>query len=66
MLPLVFVWIVAAAVIGFLGRNLRFRFWGYFFASVLLTPIIGILLLIAAVPTRDMRARRATLGKVKR
>ena len=55
MFPLVVLWIIGAAIIGFLGRNLRFRFWGYFFASILLTPIIGLLLLIAAVPTKQMR-----------
>ena len=38
-----------------LGRRLRFGFWGYFFVSVFLTPIIGLLMLIAAVPTKHMR-----------
>ncbi|MDP2320773.1 MAG: hypothetical protein Q8O42_15705 [Acidobacteriota bacterium] len=60
MIPLIAAWLVLAIIIGFFGRNRRFRFWGYFFASVLLTPIIGLLLLIAAIPVRQHRpvARR--------
>ena len=60
MIPLIAAWLVLAIIIGFFGRNLRFRFWGYFFASVLLTPIVGVLLLIAAIPVRHPRpvARR--------
>ena len=47
---LVLAYIAASLAIAMLGRNLRFRFWGYFFASILLTPIVGLLLLIAAIP----------------
>jgi len=35
--------------IGVLGRNTRFGFWGNFFASLLFTPIIGLLLVVASV-----------------
>lgn len=55
MIPLIAAWLVLAVIIGFFGRNRRFRFWGYFFASVLLTPIIGLLLLIAAIPVKPAR-----------
>jgi hypothetical protein len=55
MVPLVVIWLFLAMVIGWLGRNLRFRFWGYFFASILLTPVIGLLLLVAAVPVKPRR-----------
>jgi hypothetical protein len=47
---LVLSYLFCCLVIAVMGRKLRFRFWGYFFASVLLTPIIGTLLLIAAIP----------------
>lgn len=33
-------------IIGYLGRNKKMGFWGYFFATLLLTPFIGALLLI--------------------
>ena len=57
MVMLIPFWVAGAIVIGFLGRKQRFGFWGYFFASIMLTPIIGMLILIAATPTRE--ARRA-------
>jgi hypothetical protein len=33
------VWLLGAILIGFFGRHRRFGFWGYFFASILLSPI---------------------------
>jgi hypothetical protein len=39
--------LVATVTLAFLGRNRRFGFWGYFFASLLLTPIVGWLLYVA-------------------
>ena len=42
-------------LIGFLGRYRKFGFWGYFFGSLLLTPLIGIILLLASDPKRDRR-----------
>ncbi len=47
-LNLSFAYIAVCLVIGFWGRNRRFGFWGYFFASALLTPAIGALLVIAS------------------
>jgi hypothetical protein len=46
-------WILGSLVIAFLGSKLRFGFWGYFFASLLLTPIMGILLLAAGYPPKQ-------------
>jgi hypothetical protein len=39
--------LLASLLIAVLGRNRRFGFWGYFFASILLTPLIGLLLYLA-------------------
>ena len=47
--------VIFAIVIGFFGRKYRFGFWGYFFMSILLTPVVGILALIAAIPTDRKR-----------
>lgn len=55
MLAIIPAWIIAAILIGFFGRRYRFGFWGYFFASVLLTPVIGLLMLIAATPTSELK-----------
>ena len=55
MMPvmLILVCIALAYFIGFLGRNRKLGFWGHFFASLLLTPIIGFLLVIATDPRKD-------------
>lgn len=53
---LIAIWIVGSFVIAAAGSRYRFGFWGYLFASLLLTPVIGVLLLAAAVPPRRSRA----------
>ena len=40
--------LVLSLLIGLLGINSRLGFWGNFFASILLTPIVGLLLVIAS------------------
>ncbi len=35
-------------MVGALGRNKRFRFIGYFILSFLLTPVVGLLFIIAS------------------
>ena len=39
-------------IIGFFGRHKKFGFWGYFFGSLLLTPLIGVILLLASDPKK--------------
>jgi hypothetical protein len=41
---------VLSLALGYLGRHRKMGFWGYFFGSLLLTPIIGVLLLAASDP----------------
>ena len=65
MAPLIVLWLFLAIVIGWLGRNLRFRFWGYFFASILLTPVIGLLLYVAAIPVKPRAAKVIKVSKGK-
>ena len=45
-------WIFASLLIAWMGAKFRFGFWGYLFASLLLSPVMGALLLAAAVPPR--------------
>jgi hypothetical protein len=40
--------VVLSAIIAFFGTHRKMGFWGYFFASILMTPIIGLLLLFAS------------------
>ncbi len=45
-------YILVCIFIACLGISRKFGFWGYFFASLLLTPIMGIIL-IAASDTKN-------------
>jgi hypothetical protein len=55
MIVIASFWLIGAILIGFFGRHLRFGFWGYFFASILFTPALALLMLLAAVPLRQPR-----------
>jgi hypothetical protein len=48
MILLALLYIFIAAIIGFIGRGRKFGAWGYFFAGILLTPIISLLLVLAS------------------
>jgi hypothetical protein len=51
MTPALFgIFLVCGLIIGCLGRHKKLGFWGFFFASMLLTPLVGLLLLIVAGP----------------
>jgi len=46
--PYVFMIYIALVIcIAWLGRDRKFGYWGYLFASLLLTPVIGLLLYLA-------------------
>ena len=42
------VWIGLSLAIGLMGVNRKFGFWGYFFGSLMLSPAIGLLLVLAS------------------
>ena len=48
-------YILIALGVGIWGRNYRFGFWGYFFATLLLSPIVGTFLVIASMPYSNGR-----------
>lgn len=48
------VYLTLAMLIGFLGRRRKLGAWGYFFGSLVLTPIIGIMLLMMSSPRKRM------------
>jgi hypothetical protein len=39
-------------LVGLMGRDRKFGFWGYFFASLLLSPLLGFLLVICSDPRK--------------
>lgn len=53
MLTHIAILIAGCLLIGFLGRRRKLGFWGYFFASLLLTPLIGALFVLVSDPKRD-------------
>lgn len=48
ILILVLIWLTLAILIGAFGRYRTMGFWGYFFASIVLTPVIGLLLVLVS------------------
>lgn len=46
------LWVAGSFVVAFLGISRKFGFWGYFFASLLFSPIGGILLVLASDPKK--------------
>ena len=52
-LILVLGYLAACWFIALLGSNRKFGFWGYLFASVILTPIVGFLLVLASDSRKD-------------
>jgi hypothetical protein len=58
---LVAVYILLCLVVGFVGRQRAFGFWGFFFFSMLVTPVIGTLALIGGTPypTQAKDSRRS-------
>lgn len=44
------VYIGLAALLAVIGRRRKLGAWGYFFASLLLTPLVGLLLVVASDP----------------
>jgi hypothetical protein len=50
MLAYALIYVVLSILLGLMGYNRKFGFWGYFFGSMLLTPLVGILLVLASDP----------------
>jgi uncharacterized membrane protein YiaA len=48
--PLLLGTVIFSLLVGWWGRNRKFGFWGYFFASALLTPLVGAILVLASSP----------------
>jgi len=47
-MPLFVIYIVLCIGLGVLGMNRKFGFWGYLFGSLLLSPLIGLILVLAS------------------
>ena len=45
---IIVIWCFTSLIIGIMGINRKMGFWGYFFGSLLLGPLIGLILLLAS------------------
>lgn len=52
MPPHFIIYIIASIIIGFAGSKRKLGFWGYFFGSIALSPIIGAILVLASDPKK--------------
>jgi len=50
---LLLLYIFFCMLVGYIGQNRLFGFWGYFFASIVFTPIGGVFLLIPSEPGKQ-------------
>jgi hypothetical protein len=55
MLPQI-LYVGLSLLIAFLGMNRKFGFWGYLFCSLLLTPVVGLIVLLASSRRQPTRA----------
>jgi hypothetical protein len=51
MMPL--LWVGASLLIAVLGMHRRMGFWGYLFASLFLSPPLGLLLVVVSDPKKN-------------
>lgn len=59
-MPIILIlYIFLSVVIGVLGKNRKFGFWGYFFGSLLLSPVLGLLLLLASDSRKPGESKQA-------
>ena len=45
---LILIYILICYFVALIGENRKFGFWGYLFLSIFMTPILGILFVIAS------------------
>jgi hypothetical protein len=48
MLPGFILYFALCALVGYIGKDRKFGFWGYVFCSLLFTPLVGLLLVFAS------------------
>ncbi|WP_171044344.1 MULTISPECIES: hypothetical protein [Pseudoalteromonas] len=45
---MILVYLLLCLFIALIGSNKKLGFWGYFFSSILLTPLVGLLLVVVS------------------
>ena len=44
------IYVALSLLVGLIGRNHKFTFWGYFLGSLALSPFVGMVLVLASDP----------------
>ncbi len=55
---LIFLYLALCVLVAYLGRKRKWGYWGYLWSSVLFTPLMGILFVLAADPPPGRRPTR--------
>jgi len=45
---LILIYLFICYIVALMGRNRKFGFWGYLFLSIFMTPLVGIIFVIAS------------------
>ncbi len=56
-----FGWLIFSIVVGFVGSNRKIGFWGAFFLSLLLSPVIGLIIALVSKNKEDEKYRQKVL-----
>lgn len=63
---LVFLWVVIAIVLGGLGTSRTVGFWGVFLASLFLSPLVGVIILVTSKKkVKKVHRYQSSLEKAK-
>jgi len=54
MICIIALYIILCIIIAWIGADRKFGSWGYFFCSLALTPLIGIIVLLASDKRRKL------------
>lgn len=54
------IYISAAVLVAFLGRRRKWGYWGYLWSSILFTPLLGLLFVLAADPPPKRRRQETS------
>jgi hypothetical protein len=46
------IYLIACALVGFIGRGRLIRFWGFFAVAFFFTPLAGLLIAVLTTPRR--------------
>lgn len=50
---LILLYAVLSLTVAIFGANRKFGFWGYFFGSILLSPAVGLILVLASDKNKE-------------